>query len=74
MDFNGTGLIERPDLTPFRNSRGHGGIQLRVAGRNLEPVSNLKRAEPRPIRRWFRTHDENVGVKLRIGGEKFPLR
>jgi len=68
MDFNGTGLIERPDLAEIWGGHGIGGIQLPVAGRNLEPIAHLKRTQTGTIRRRFRAHDENVGVQSRIRG------
>ena len=74
MDVDGARLVERPDLAEIGSSHGIGGIELAVAGWNLEPVPDLKRPQPGIARRRFRAHDEDVGVKARIGGEQVLLR
>ena len=74
MYINRAGLIKRPDLAEIGDDRGIGGIDLPVAGRNLEPVADLQRAEPGFVRRRLGAHDEDVGAESRIRGEKVVPR
>ena len=39
----------------------------------MEPVADLKRAQPGVTRRRFGAHDENIGMEAGIGGEQVRL-